>query len=119
MKQEINAKHNGMRASAEPVLAGPYDQLMSIAKRTCADEGIVLESAAAQQVRALICYWCSTCKRTHPLTDLNLKKRRKVCRVCNTNVKLYSSSNKFGKIRRRIFHRYVETLSNNGGLLPI
>lgn len=111
MKQEINAKYNDRHATTEPVLIKPYEQLMDIAKRTCADEGIVLESAAAQQVRALICYWCSTCKKTHPLTDLDLKKRRKICRACNTNVKLYSSSNKFGKIRRRIFHRYVETLS--------
>lgn len=113
MKKEIKARRNAPNQNLEPGSAKPYDQLIRIAEMTCADEGIVLESLASQKKRALICFWCSTCKKTHPLTDIALKRRRKLCRRCNNSVKLYSSSNKFGKIRRRIFNRYLEFQSSN------
>lgn len=120
MKTEIKTKHGQTRQNLEMESAKQYDQLIQIAEKTCADEGIALDSLISQKKRALTCYWCSTCKKTHPLTDISLKRRRKVCRMCDSSVKLYSSSNKFGKIRRRIFNRYLDfQSSDNVPLLSI
>jgi hypothetical protein len=34
-------------------------------------------------------------------------KKKKVCTHCDTPVKLYATSNKFGKLRRAIFFKHL------------
>ncbi|WP_148701086.1 hypothetical protein [Candidatus Nitrososphaera evergladensis] len=81
--------------------------LVEIAREVCSKEGLDFESLTLHQTRGLMYYWCSTCSGTHPLTDLVILKKKKVCTHCDTPVKLYATSNKFGKLRRAIFFQHL------------
>jgi DNA-directed RNA polymerase subunit RPC12/RpoP len=80
--------------------------LTEIAREICLREGIKFHSLGANQIRGLTYYWCSDCSRTYPLSYLTIARRKKVCTQCNGSVKLYATSNKFGKIRRMIFRQF-------------
>jgi hypothetical protein len=82
--------------------------LVEIAREVCSKEGLNFESLTLHQTRGLMYYWCSTCAGTHPLTDLVISKKKKVCTHCDTSIKLYATSNKFGKLRRAIFFLHLE-----------
>lgn len=86
----------------------PYDLLVDAARQVCVEEHIDFDKCLSSVQRAMLCYWCSICRGTRPLTHIMLRRRKKICRVCNNNVKLYANSNKYGKIRRKIFYRYIE-----------
>ncbi len=79
--------------------------LIEIAKEVCVKEGIDFDSLSINQTRGLMYYWCSDCSRTYPLSHLIISRRKKVCTQCNNAVKLYATSNKFGKLRRIIFFK--------------
>lgn len=102
----------------EADLERPYEMLMDAARQVCVEENIDFDSCLSNVQRAMLCYWCSICKSTHPLTHIVLKRRKKICRVCNNNVKLYANSNKYGKIRRKIFYRYIEQDRQAESLMP-
>lgn len=92
----------------EMELTRPYDKLIHTARQVCTEEEIDFDNCLSSVKRAMLCYWCSICRSTYPLTDIVLSKRKKICCVCNNNIKLYANSNKYGKIRRKIFYRYLE-----------
>ena len=92
----------------ETSLIKPYDVLVNTARQVCAEEAIDFDNSVSSVRRAMLCYWCSICRRTHPLNNIVLMRRKKICCVCNNNVKLYSNSNKYGKIRKKIFYRYIQ-----------
>jgi hypothetical protein len=85
--------------------------LVGIAKEVCSKEGIDFDSLSVHQTRGLMYFWCSTCAKTHPLTDLTISKKKKVCTHCNDSIRLYTTSNKFGKIRRSIFFGCLSRLA--------
>jgi len=80
----------------------------SIATEVCAREGLDFESLDTRSIRGLVYYWCSECHKIHPLTDLSVARKRIKCSHCEESVKLYSNSNKYGKLRKSIFHRLLE-----------
>lgn len=81
--------------------------LVEIAKEVCTKEGLNFESLTLPQTRGLLYYWCSNCAGTHPLTDLVISRKKKICTHCGTSIKLYATSNKFGKLRRMIFFAHL------------
>lgn len=89
-----------IRESCDPVL-------VEIAREVCSKEGLDFESLTLHQTRGLLYYWCSTCSCTYPLTDLVIARKKKVCTHCNASIKLYATSNKFGKLRRAIFFEHL------------
>jgi hypothetical protein len=91
----------------------PYNVLVDTARQVCMEEDIDFDNCLSSVQRAMVCYWCSTCRSTHPLTHIALKRRKKICGVCNNNVKLYANSNKYGKIRRKIFYKFLEQRNDN------
>jgi hypothetical protein len=93
------------------ILSEPDRPLIEIAKSVCSKEEIDFNSLDSRQVRGLIYYWCSSCSKTYPLTHLVVSKRRNRCSHCNDKVKIYSNSNKYGKLRRRIFNRILDMRS--------
>ncbi len=89
-------------------IAGNCDpNLVEIAREVCSKEGIDFDSLSVHQTRGLMCYWCSYCSRIYPLNHLTISRRKKVCTQCNNAVKLYATSNKFGKLRRTIFFKQL------------
>ncbi len=89
-----------------------YNTLVYTARQVCTEEDIDFDNCLSSVKRAMLCYWCSICRSTYPLTDIVLRKRKKICCFCNNNIKLYANSNKYGKIRRKIFYRYLEGQGN-------
>ncbi|AIC17146.1 hypothetical protein [Nitrososphaera viennensis] len=89
-------------------LSEPDQLLIEIARSVCSEEGMDFNSLDARQVRGLIYYWCSSCNRIYPLTHLVVSKRKNICEHCKDKVKMYSNSNKYGKLRRRIFNRILD-----------
>jgi hypothetical protein len=83
--------------------------LIEVARNVCAEEEIDFNSLDVRQARGLIYYWCSSCCKIHPLTHLVVSKRKNICVHCKDKVKMYSNSNKYGKLRRRIFNRILDT----------
>jgi DNA-directed RNA polymerase subunit RPC12/RpoP len=82
--------------------------LTDAAADACAKEQIDFFSLDARAQRGLMYYWCSTCNRIHPLTDLFILPRRIKCRHCDEPVRLYSNSNKFGKLRRVVLYKLID-----------
>jgi DNA-directed RNA polymerase subunit RPC12/RpoP len=80
----------------------------TIAADVCAQDGLDFYSLDARAVRGLISYWCSTCSRIYPLSDLSVSPRRTKCGHCLEPVRLYSNSNKFGKLRRSVFYKLID-----------
>ncbi len=99
------------------ILSEPDQPLIEIAKSVCMKEEIDFNSLDSRQVRGLIYYWCSSCSKTYPLTHLVVSKRRNRCGHCNDKVKIYSNSNKYGKLRRRIFNRILDMRSRKARLV--
>ncbi len=89
----------------------PDRPLLEIARSVCQKEEIDFNSLDSRQIRGLIYYWCSSCSKTYPLTHLVVSKRRNRCGHCSDKVKIYSNSNKYGKLRRRIFNRILDMRS--------
>ncbi len=81
---------------------------MEVAAGVCALEHLDFNSLDKQQAKALLSFRCTTCHTFYPLTDLVIVKRKHVCKHCRESVRLYSSSSKFGKIRRNIFYRLLD-----------
>ena len=92
----------------ETGLGRPYNVLVDTARQVCMEEDIDFDNCLSSVQRAMVCYWCSICRSTHPLTHIALKRRKKICGVSNNNVKLYANSNKYGKIRRKIVYKFLE-----------
>ncbi|AIF83192.1 hypothetical protein NTE_01119 [Candidatus Nitrososphaera evergladensis SR1] len=92
----------------DQIFIEPNQELIEIAKDVCAEEAIDFDSLDARQVRGLIYYWCSSCNRIYPLTNLVVSKRKNICEHCKEKVKIYSNSNKYGKLRRRIFNKILD-----------
>jgi len=87
--------------------------LIAIARDVCLKEGLDFDALDIHQARGLLYFWCLTCRRTYPLTDLVISKKRKVCTHCGFSIKMHGASNKFGKLRRAIlFKRLGSGLSN-------
>jgi hypothetical protein len=93
----------------------PYNVLVDTARQVCMGEDIDFDNCLSSVQRAMVCYWCSICRSTHPLTHIALKRRKNICGFCNNNVKLYANSNKYGKIRRKIFYKFLEQKNDNYG----
>lgn len=91
------------------IFTEPDQFLIEIARDVCAKEEIDFNSLDVRQARGLIYYWCSSCNRIYPLTHLVVSKRKNICVHCKDKVKMYSNSNKYGKLRRRIFNRILDT----------
>jgi hypothetical protein len=89
------------------VLAECDPLLTQVAMEVCDQVGLNIADLSSYQVRGLINYWCLTCNKVYPLTDLRANNRRKECCHCLEAVKLRGASNKFGKIRRTIFFRLL------------
>lgn len=85
-----------------------HDSLLRIAADVCYMSHIDFDSLQRQQAKGIVSFWCSTCRTIHPLTDLALQKRKKICSHCGSTIRLYASSNKFGKVRRIIFYRLLD-----------
>lgn len=85
-----------------------YDSLQRIAAHVCNISQIDFGSLQRQQAKGIVSFWCGTCRTIHPLTDLALYKRKKICAHCGSPIRLYASSNKFGKVRRIIFYRLLD-----------
>jgi rRNA maturation endonuclease Nob1 len=81
--------------------------LVTIAREVCSSEGINFDSLNLHQTRGLMYFWCSSCSGTHPLTDLVISRKKKICTHCGNSVKLHATSNKFGKVRRMIFFKHL------------
>jgi len=79
--------------------------LIAIAREVCSKEGLDFDTLEIHQARGLLYFWCLTCRRTYPLTDLVISKKRKVCTHCGLSIKMHGASNKFGKLRRAILFR--------------
>lgn len=82
--------------------------MVDIAANTCAKEDIDFESLDVRAQRGLVYYWCSMCSKIYPLTELSVMPRRIKCGHCDEQVRLYSNSNKFGKLRRIILYKLVD-----------
>lgn len=98
------------------IMSEPDQLLIEIARGVCRQEEIDFNTLDSRQVRGLIYYWCSSCSKTYPLTHLVVSKRRNRCGHCNDKVKIYSNSNKYGKLRRRIFNRILDMRSRKARL---
>lgn len=83
------------------------ESLLEIARKFCQQEGINFDSLGPQRQRGLVRFWCPGCKQTLPLTELTIARKKKMCTRCNSGLKLYSTSNKFGEVRRSIFFAYL------------
>jgi DNA-directed RNA polymerase subunit RPC12/RpoP len=90
------------------IVTGLDQSLMEVAASVCAKEHIDLSSLDARSIRGLVFYWCSSCSRIYPLTELCILPRRVKCGHCNEKVKLYTNSNKFGKLRRSILYKLLD-----------
>jgi DNA-directed RNA polymerase subunit RPC12/RpoP len=89
-------------------LTGLDSGLIKVAASACAKQDIDFDSLDRRAQRGLICYWCSTCRKVYPLTELSVGPRRIKCGHCHVPVKLYSNSNRFGKLRKIIFYKLVD-----------
>ncbi len=99
------------------IFSKPDQPLLEIARSVCMKEEIDFNSLDSRQVRGLIYYWCSTCSKTYPLTNLVVSKRRNRCGQCKDKVKIYSNSNKYGKLRRKIFNQILDMRARNANVL--
>jgi hypothetical protein len=66
-------------------------------------EDISIGTLTGCQLRGLVCYYCITCNRFRLLTELFISKKKTLCSHCQEKIRLYTTSNKYGKIRRSIF----------------
>jgi DNA-directed RNA polymerase subunit RPC12/RpoP len=82
--------------------------LMEVAANICAKEDIDFYSLDARAQRGLVNYWCSTCSKIYPLHDLILATRKNICSHCEGRVRIYSNSNKYGKLRRNILYALLD-----------
>lgn len=90
--------------------------LIDIAREVCIREGVDFDKLSGHQARGLLYFWCLTCHRSYPLTDLTISKKKKICVNCGHSVKVRGSSNRFGKLRRAIFFRRLSAeISNRNG----
>jgi DNA-directed RNA polymerase subunit RPC12/RpoP len=89
----------------KPILKGLDQLLMDTAASICAKEDIDFNSLDARAQRGLLYYWCSNCSKIYPLSELLVARRKNICSHCMERVKLYSNSNKYGKIRRNILYK--------------
>lgn len=92
----------------DQILTKSDQELIEAATNVCAEEEIDFNSLDARQTRGLIYYWCSSCNRIYPLTHLVVARRKNICVHCKEKVKMYSNSNKYGKLRRKIFNRMMD-----------
>jgi DNA-directed RNA polymerase subunit RPC12/RpoP len=81
---------------------------MDTAASICAKENIDFNSLDARAQRGLVYYWCSKCGKIYPLNDLLVTTRKNLCGHCEERVRIYSNSNKYGKLRRNIFNKLLE-----------
>jgi hypothetical protein len=86
----------------------PDRLLVEIAANVCARENIDLATLDARSQRGLVFYWCSTYGKVYLWTDLLIMPRRSRCGHCKENVKLYTNSNKFGKLHCNILYRLLD-----------
>jgi hypothetical protein len=63
---------------------------------------------APQEKRDILFFTCRSCKKMFLLTRISLTRRKKICMHCGNSIRLYASSNKFGKIRKMVFNKYIE-----------
>ncbi|HVX02979.1 MAG TPA: hypothetical protein VHA09_07465 [Nitrososphaera sp.] len=82
--------------------------MIDVATDACAREDIDFGSLDVRAQRGLVYYWCSMCSKIYPLTELSIMPRRIKCGHCDEQVRLYSNSNKFGKLRRTILYKLVD-----------
>jgi DNA-directed RNA polymerase subunit RPC12/RpoP len=82
--------------------------LINAAASICAKEDIDFESLDARAQRGLIYYWCSHCSKIYPLNDLLVTRRKNICSHCKERVRIYSNSNKYGKLRRSILYKLLD-----------
>ena len=90
------------------ILTGLNQALTEVAATVCSKEQIDFDSLDARAQRGLMYYWCSTCSKIYPLTELTIKPRRIKCGHCDEPVRLYSNSNKFGKLRRIVLNKLID-----------
>ena len=89
-------------------VASRADTLEEIAAAVCSLAHLDLDSLGIQEKMGILSFRCTTCHTTYPLIDLVILKRLKTCSHCESPVKLYGSSNKYGKLRRQIFYRLLD-----------
>lgn len=81
---------------------------MDAAAAVCAKENVEFSSLDASSMRGIMFYWCSTCSKIYPLTELLISTRSIKCGYCKERVRLYTNSNKFGKLRKSVLYRLIE-----------
>jgi hypothetical protein len=82
--------------------------LVDAAKSVCAKEDIDFGTLTETQLRGLVCYHCTSCRQFRQLTELCVSKKKTLCGHCKEKVRLYTCSNKYGKMRRSIFNRLLK-----------
>jgi hypothetical protein len=71
----------------------------------CMREDVSFGALKGCQLRGLLCYYCITCNRFRLLTELFISKKKTLCSHCQEKIRLYTTSNKYGKMRRSIFNQ--------------